>query len=62
VAQTKGKEYRTLEVPGGTRERLEEARKRHGHRSINALVWSVLGPWLDADEEKSAKAGKGRAR
>lgn len=51
---TKGKEGRTFELPGGTGKRLEDARKRHGARSINALVASVLLPWLAQDEANAA--------
>lgn len=51
MATQKDKESRGFEYPKGTGERLEAARKRHGHRSINALLWfEVLEPWLDEDE------------
>jgi len=57
--ETKEKESRGYEFPKGTAQRLERARRDHGHRSVNALMWEeIVGPWLSAHEARSAKQKK----
>ena len=58
---TTKKESRGFEFPTGTMKRLEEARRRHGDRSVNARVEAVVLAWLDADEAKAAKVPRERS-
>lgn len=56
--QQEKKESRGFEFPRGTMARLEEARRRHGDRSVNARVEAVVLAWLDSDEAKATNRGQ----
>lgn len=58
MATQNNKESRGFEFPAGTLERMEAARKRHGERSINSLLGSIVLPWLDADEAPAREKRK----
>lgn len=54
MATQPDKESRGFEFPKGTLARLEEARRRHGDRSVNKRVEAIVLPWLDEDERRAA--------
>lgn len=58
MATQRDKESRGFEFPRGTLARLEEARRRHGDRSVNERVNVVVLAWLEEDE-RAAKAKRG---